>query len=463
MRPLTEIDPVLHVPLMRSRESRIPDAAFAVFILLVLVGLEPFKSRDFAGVLASGEGDLSRQIAFVGMFAILLLLFWVWRGLQQSIAAPVIMMPILGWLFLSAIWSLAPDITLRRAGLTAVIVWSAFLAVNLLGSERTLRVLYLTLACILIVNIASVAVIPNAVHLPGDFETSIVGGWRGMHFHKNIAGSITTISALIFLYFALERRKIIDWLLFATALVFLVGTGSKTAMSLLALCILLTAVGRWAAKTKSHQRGFSVFFVFGLIFSLSLLFVLGQNLLDYLIDPTLFTGRGAVWQLAVSYVSEHPLLGSGFGAFWQIGDLSPALRLGSGWAATAAHSHNGYLELLMTTGFIGLLLGAFSAVIMPFKRLFTFRSENFSLLFAWLTFCVLQNITETRIFQGAREEWVLHLIAIALIYVPFGHSDARSSVLLSRDSGLQSRGLDIANAKIGPSSNIRSFRVHRSR
>src|SRR5690606_19265372 len=148
---------------------------------------------------------------------------------------------------------------------------------------------------------------------------------------------------------------------------------------------------------------------------MALLFLLGDYLVDALGDPRTLSGRIELWALVWAYVSEHLWLGAGYGAFWQSGAASPVLQLGRGWVIDAAHSHNGYLELWVTCGLIGLGLAALSAVVLPLLRLFRTRVWKRDLALAWLSFLLLQNGTETRLYQGSREEWALHLIMLALL------------------------------------------------
>ena len=72
-------------------------------------------------------------------------------------------------------------------------------------------------------------------------------------------------------------------------------------------------------------------------------------------DPMQFTGRAAIWHAELAYIGDHPLLGAGFGAFADTGARSPLFGyMGEKWIGTIAHGHSGYLELMVTTGIIGL-------------------------------------------------------------------------------------------------------------
>jgi O-antigen ligase len=398
---------------------RVQEWLFVAFLLLALVGLEPFKARDPLALVqvAEGEGSSLRQIAYLGVFLALALLAITQRGLAglMSIPLPVVLM--LGWMVASSLWSLAPDITLRRAGLTTVAVWSVFMSVHTLGVERAFQVFYTVLAVILVVNLVSVVLIAEAVHLPGDVEAGLIGNWRGLHFHKNIAGPIAALSALVFFHLAAEYKHWGLRLLFLGSIIFVIGAGSKTTFVLLPLALMVAAFTRWAQKNPVRRQGFLLTTTISIVLGILMLLAFWDSLIDFVSDPAALTGRGEIWRIVSHFIMEQPWIGYGYGAFWQIGVDSPALHLAMGWAGRAAHSHNGFLEIWVTTGLIGLLVALVAAIILPMLRVLSLRGYRPDLLFSLLFFSILLNTTETRIFQGAREEWVMHLVTIALIYL----------------------------------------------
>jgi O-antigen ligase len=70
-----------------------------------------------------------------------------------------------------------------------------------------------------------------------------------------------------------------------------------------------------------------------------------------------FTQRTDLWVFVFGEIVKRPVTGSGFGSFWDINPLlQPSLNndLWFGSAAIANQAHNGYLDLLVTTGVFGL-------------------------------------------------------------------------------------------------------------
>jgi O-antigen ligase len=76
------------------------------------------------------------------------------------------------------------------------------------------------------------------------------------------------------------------------------------------------------------------------------------------------TGRIPMWQhLLDVYISKHPLLGYGFGAFWMQDGIMEKVRAAVGWGYVVRVADNGYLDILLGLGVVGLgLLLAMLAV-----------------------------------------------------------------------------------------------------
>jgi O-antigen ligase len=72
-------------------------------------------------------------------------------------------------------------------------------------------------------------------------------------------------------------------------------------------------------------------------------------------DPTL-TQRTDIWSFAIRKIAERPWLGYGYEVFWGAGANSPSVREGPGFVAQMPHAHNGYIDVVLQTGALGLVL-----------------------------------------------------------------------------------------------------------
>ena len=165
-----------------AHRARFDRAAFLAFLVLAFVGLSPFSAPPPAAlsgiVTATGAGDMARQLCYLAVFAAIALGALRRRGLQALGTLPLLLLVLLTWCLASALWSPEPDVTFRRAGLAVVLVVSAMLSVECLGTEKALALWRWVLLAVLVVNFASIKFIPAAVHLPGEADPQLVGDWR---------------------------------------------------------------------------------------------------------------------------------------------------------------------------------------------------------------------------------------------------------------------------------------------
>ena len=408
----------------RDLASRVLEGAFVVLLLLVYVGLAPFATRDphvlaTGETLTAGEGDLIRQISYLAVFLVIAASAMEkasWRAID---AVPISLAALLLWCALTALWAQEPDITIRRAGLEVVVVLSVMLSVQGLGPERSLRLLRHVLALVLIVNWLSIPFIHNAIHQPGEVDPGIVGDWRGLYFHKNITGAVCALSAMVFLHYALRYRSWTDWALLVGALGFLVMTRSKSSMALLPLALGLAGIYRLSMRNARDRMIAIVVLLLVVLCGAVVLLANADAVMRVLSDPAEFTGRAAIWQAEIAYIRDHPLLGSGFGSFADTGALSPLHNyVSENWVQVISHGHNGYLQLMMTTGMIGFALAAIALFAVPaigFWRTGGMDPDLKALLFAFFAFFIFHNLTESDFLESDGASWVAYLMMLAAL------------------------------------------------
>src|ERR1700744_1136360 len=300
-------------------ESWLIDAAFVGLLLLAFVGVQPFAVRNPATDLemgpytATGGGDWVRQLFYVLVFVSIGGVAFFRKGIGFLKALPPALMVLLLWCAMSALWAAVPDVTIRRAGLAIVVAISTFLCVDTIGADRAFKIWWFVLAGVLIVNWLSIPLVHQSVHLPGEQDPGLVGDWRGLYFHKNIAGAVSAVSALVFGFSALKSKRWIDIALCLAAIVFTVMTKSKTSLGLLGLAFAVGLTYRYAWRRDLDRMIVGIAALIFVFLLVAFLIVDKDAIARMLEDPTEFTGRAAIWQAELAFVLDHPFLGSGFG------------------------------------------------------------------------------------------------------------------------------------------------------
>jgi exopolysaccharide production protein ExoQ len=407
-------------------EPRILDVLFIALLLLAFVGMQPFAIRNPATDLQTGpyqmtgSGDVVRQVVYLLVFATVATLAFLKRGFGVITAVPPLLSALLAWCLLSSVWASAPDVAVRRAALAIVVAISTVLCVDALGTDRSLRLWWFVLAAVLIVNWLSIAVVPQAVHLPGEQDPGLVGDWRGLYFHKNIAGAVSAISAIVFFFSWLRTRRWIDLALCAAAIGFLAMTHSKSSLGLMPVAILSGLTYRFAWRRGLDRTIVALVGILAVVALATFLLADADAIARALEDPTEFTGRAAIWQAELAFVRDHPLLGSGFGTFADTGSLSPLHNYVAGsWVEAVAHGHSGYLQLLVTIGGIGFALTVAAVIAAPALKFWRQDQSDLgvkAMLFALFVFFVLHNFMESDFLEGDAPAWVAFLVMLACLY-----------------------------------------------
>ncbi len=236
--------------------------------------------------------------------------------------------------------------------------------------------------------------------------------WQGFAMYvgattsKNMLGVACLISGIFFFWDTVtrwadrrDRRTkqiiLVNAALMAMTLWLLHIANSATSL----VCLVLGCTVVAAAHSKTVQRRPTILTVLipvGICLYLLLAFGFGIDINAEIAaavgrDPTL-TDRTKIWDLVLS-MQTNPLLGTGYESFW----LGPRLlRIWQSEFGALNEAHNGYLEVYLNLGLIGLfLLGGFliASYRTICRRLKPFSSLA-SLTLAFWTVALFYNVTE---------------------------------------------------------------------
>jgi len=129
-------------------------------------------------------------------------------------------------------------------------------------------------------------------------------------------------------------------------------------------------------------------------------------------DPTL-TDRTEVWGVLLAQ-AQSPLLGTGFESYW----LGPRLaRIWSIYWWRPNEAHNGYLEIYLNLGWVGLIL-LLVVIVGGYRTVFEAWRKNDPTGSFWLALFyvgLVYNFTEAAYFRMNAPAWIFILVAITRI------------------------------------------------
>ncbi len=191
-------------------------------------------------------------------------------------------------------------------------------------------------------------------------------GWCGGFGHPIGLGNMMALGISLWLLnaFANPKYRLRSLVLSILCLIVLINTNSAGAWVLLFVLVVVFIATTFMRFLK-FSLAFSSFVVMLFLFGSATFWLINNidNLLFFLNKDITMSGRVPLWTMLIQKsIPERPWFGYGYQGFWQRwrGDKSPAIDvvnyiMGSGrdWVA---HSHNGFLEIILNIGLIGLLI-----------------------------------------------------------------------------------------------------------
>lgn len=421
----SQVNPARFASVDRQTPLRI-----AIIALIALVMLGPLMTIVEGGT--AGEGSIDRQIGYLLIFG---LTIYAIRPTATPGSLVAFTWPILltfAWCWLSLTWAIDPGVAVRRVFLTTLVGWMVFALVRHAGYQLSADILRYSLLVSVLISYLFVALDPAiGMHLysePG-ISTALIGNWRGFLGHKNFAGAVCALCIIMFLFDAKRVRPAIRIVAIVVAGYFLFRSQSKTSGGML----VLAALGGMIFELVSLRlrRYLIPILTIGGSVAWFLTSAYGDMVQSNFLNPKAFTGRGQIWSALLNYAADHPLLGAGFGSFWNIQKMSPVFEYGHGYVTIIFVGHSGYIDQLVTVGIPGVLMMIFAMAVWPLAKLLISQQipkGQGALISAMLMFCIGHNITESGLFERDGIVSTMFFFAVAFAhYCTLGDKTGRAS------------------------------------
>jgi len=403
---------------MRIPRQFLQDAT-TVFILFMATGAFQTVLVDSPDSQATTNGSPTMWLFWLLLYSIVALrLVPKYREALALVRANKFLFSIVALAVLSTVWSGDPAFTFRRS--------IALLATTLVGVDfavrysirEQLRLLYISLGIFVVLSIAAQLLFPGFVPYL-DFGDE---AWHGVLSFKNEWARVIVLGAIALLCRSRRTRRD-SWLtggllVVATALVLAANSkGSLIVFVAMLGFFVLYGTLRWSNKSLIMTC------LAALAVAIPTSYLALQNLDSVTAmlgrDATL-TGRSNLWQLSLESIGRSPIYGYGFAAFWSA-TSQEAMRIRGELNWDAPHAHNGYIDIALALGLVGLFLyltAYFVAVRRAIKRI----RENYDLEAIWplayLVFIFLCQLTESSIVAGNSIFWVLYVTAACSVTLP---------------------------------------------
>lgn len=275
---------------------------------------------------------------------------------------PMFLMPAMA--FASMLWSPDPGYTFRKSVAFTGSVLIGFLVATVLNTQDAVRLLGRVLSFIVVLSVVYVFLFPHyGVHNASDFFQSVhAGHWRGVFSHRTALGHVAGVSfGLLICYGRLIwSSRILRYVIMVLSLACIIQAGSGGGFLTAAIFPSALLLTQRLTRIKAARRRRTVLLLLlattlPLILFVPKLITAGLSVLNKQAD---LTGRVPLWDTLLVLAQEHLLLGYGYAAGFR-DEIQPQILAATG--NLYAHCHNGYLEVLMAFGCLGL--GILMAVI----------------------------------------------------------------------------------------------------
>jgi O-antigen ligase len=398
------------------------DVLFLATFLLIWLTATPYPDLADPKLLEPvGDGNRAGQILTLLMtIALAAFVFAKDARIVLKALTPILVLTFL-WFAVSAAFSPHAALAARRLVLAAaIIVQAAVFVVVPQDRDQFSRLLLVGALTVLALCYAGVILMPEiSIHQSTDLaEPELDGNWRGFFTHKNGAGAGMVVLTFIGIFITRTLSPILGVLVIALATLFLVFTESKSPMGLLPLVLVASVV-----LVRLRNPAVKYIFAAALPVTISIL-TIGSVMFEpinalvgrLLSDPS-FTGRDDIWRFAIDHIAQRPIFGFGFQAFWGTAELVSQWTYMESWGYRASDAHNGFLNVAVMTGLVGLGLGMVWVFVQPLADLIRTPRDRadpaLTMLFVqiWL-FGLCLSAFESELFNGGSVVWFMMAIAI---------------------------------------------------
>ncbi len=343
-------------------------AAGAVWVMFYLMVIP--AGFDYAGSDLDDSGNpLTRLMLMAILVAGLLVAagrsMATWRVIR---AVNPFFWLLVGMSVLSVVWSIDPGMTARRL-FRMLVECSAALVLAVAAWERLRfqNVVRPVITALLIGSIIFGLVRPDlAIHQ--DSSPELFNAWHGLATQKNTLGALASFGVIFWLHAWMSRTasKFAVLIGGASAVACLVLSRSSTSMvaTIFACCVMALMLRTPGSMRRTMPYAISLIILTITLYALAMLRVVPG--LDILLTPIpaitgkdlTFSGRSEIWNAVVAHIQIRPLMGSGYGAYWN----GPIPGTDSYVVKFVLHgfypgsAHNGYLDIINDLGAIGFLL-----------------------------------------------------------------------------------------------------------
>jgi exopolysaccharide production protein ExoQ len=312
---------------------------------------------------------------------------------------------------MSMLWSQYPELSRRTGTYLLLNTLFAFYIFKRFRPEQVMELL-------MMVGIGAIGLtIGFAIFLPQyGIDHAISGNpWQGPFVGKNVCAG-----AMVFLmtpaFFAPMRaplpmlRRSVYIIL---ALFVIVMTQSRTGLLVALLLLSFVIYNRLSRRFARSQQLWGLICVVSVGIALVYAIATNWDIFHVIGKDATLSGRTEIWSAVILSAMKHPILGYGYMAFWnglqgESANVATILRWMPGYA------HNGFLEVLLQLGFVGLTLIVVTLVsaLRDAVTCIRYKAPSYvSWYISILVLTIIYNVDEGTLLFVNQLSWIVYVVA----------------------------------------------------
>ncbi len=312
----------------------------------------------------------------------------------------------------SILWAFKPEVSFTRFITQIMLLISIILPAML--AVRTADMIRGVFLCFLSGSIL------NAVLILGGYSIELMAdgskiGYPGYFTFKGILGEFAAFAILLSLYeiFHPGWRRVLGLVVVVTSIYLIFVSQSKGALGCLIIAAILAKLVLFVGR---KMRVSPAIVLLPLPVGYAVLSKIVGNLVNriswHLYGNYTLSGRTDIWDFVNFEIAKKPLLGWGYRSFWLVGPDSPNIVEGGGFIRKMPCGHNGYLDTILCTGHIGLILFLIFifTTLQAIGRVADRDPGRGWLLLSIALFVILVNFLESGWVDGANPLWLMFVI-----------------------------------------------------
>jgi exopolysaccharide production protein ExoQ len=381
---------------------------FTIAALLALTGGLSLLRNPERDSVDLAVGDPTARLIYGGIYLaiagfLVIRIPRVWRiFMSQKLLIGLLVLGVI-----SVTWSYHPEITARRG--TAAIGTSLvglYLA-SRYSSGDELRLLAWALSLAALLSLSTAILLP-AYGIDSEGQAT---AWRGIFRTKQGLGKHMLLATIVLFFVARRatRWKGVIWgAMLLTALLTILSTSKTPIVVAMALAAMWPLASLGIARSPLVLAALTAVIAV-LATAAVVVFAEREAVVAALGKDLTLTGRTYIWLAALESGRDHSWIGHGLGGFWT-GWSGPSATVWRQVGWEAPHSHNGFIDLWLELGIIGLTLFVviffrFAHQAMQYFRRSTKAGSGWPMVFAGYFF--LFNIPGSSILEANGILWVI--------------------------------------------------------